>query len=378
MKRFLFNRKRSVTLIAIAVACFVFNGYSQEPDPNFHVYLAFGQSNMEGFPGVEEQDKTGVDPRFQVLYAADADAGRAKGTWATALPPLCRSGAGLCPCDYFGRTLVDSLPENIKVGIINVSLAGTKIEVFDKDKYQGYLNGLPQNDQYIKNIANNSYGGSPFGRLVEMGKLAQKDGVIKGILFHQGESGAMPGNNWGDVVKKIYSDLLKDLSLDAAKVPFIAGDLLNGSAMVKGLAQSIPNCFVASSQGLPGRDQWHFTAQGYRDFGKRYAELMLPIIKNDLTGVVDRKIACTSGWGNHLHIASDGKSISFILSECSQVSLNVFSLAGKEIAVIPNAQYSVGKHTLRFGRNGSSEGVFVVALHAGSFSATQTIMASVK
>lgn len=378
MKRFLWIRRGGATLIAMAVACFVLNGYSQTPDPNFHIYLAFGQSNMEGFPGVEAQDKTGVDARFKVLYAADADAGRAKGTWATALPPLCRSSTGLCPVDYFGRTMVDSLPGNIKIGIINVSLAGTKIEVFDKDKYQGYLNGLPQNDQYIKNIANSSYGGSPFGRLVEMGKLAQKDGVIRGILFHQGESGAMSGNTWADVVKKIYNDLLKDLSLDAAKVPFIAGDLLNGSAMVKGLAQSIPNCFVASSQGLPGRDQWHFTAQGYRDFGKRYAMLMLPIIKKDLTSVADRKMASASVWGNRLQIASDGKTISFNLPERSQASMNVYSLAGKEIAVVPGAQYAAGKHTLRLGQNASSEGVFVVTLHAGSFSATQTIISSVK
>jgi hypothetical protein len=33
-------------------------------DPNLHVYLAFGQSNMEGYPGIEPQDKTGVNKRF--------------------------------------------------------------------------------------------------------------------------------------------------------------------------------------------------------------------------------------------------------------------------------------------------------------------------
>jgi hypothetical protein len=30
------------------------------PDPDFHVYLAFGQSNMEGFPGIEARDKEGA------------------------------------------------------------------------------------------------------------------------------------------------------------------------------------------------------------------------------------------------------------------------------------------------------------------------------
>jgi hypothetical protein len=47
------------------------------PDPNFHVYLAFGQSNMEGYPGIEPQDRTGVDKRFQMLAAVDfANIGR--------------------------------------------------------------------------------------------------------------------------------------------------------------------------------------------------------------------------------------------------------------------------------------------------------------
>jgi hypothetical protein len=32
-------------------------------DTNFWIFLCFGQSNMEGFPGIEEQDKSGVDDR---------------------------------------------------------------------------------------------------------------------------------------------------------------------------------------------------------------------------------------------------------------------------------------------------------------------------
>lgn len=375
MKNGVFNWGRTVTLVTVAVASFSMKGYSQDPDPDFHIYLAFGQSNMEGFPGVENQDKTGVDPRFKVLYAADADGGRTKGTWATAVPPLCRSNTGLCPCDYFGRTLVDSLPDRIKIGVINVSVAGTKIELFDKDKYQGYLGGLPSNDKYINDISTKSYGGNPYGRLVEMGKLAQKDGVIKGILFHQGESGAMPSNKWTDIVKKIYGDLIKDLSLEADKVPFIAGDLLSSSKMVKDLPLSIQNCFVASSQGLQGRDQWHFTAVSYREFGKRYAELMLPIIKKELTGVNDKRVKKTSAETNALIITTEGKSsVSFTLPQSAQVSLKAYTLAGKEIALLAGAEYSAGKHTVRFTANTLPEGVFVLKMNAGSLSATRTVM----
>src|SRR3954447_1304988 len=80
------------------------------PDPNFYIFLCFGQSNMEGFPGVEQQDKT-VDERFKVLAAVDfPKLGREKGSWYPAVAPLCRGSTGLCPTDYFGRTLVANLP----------------------------------------------------------------------------------------------------------------------------------------------------------------------------------------------------------------------------------------------------------------------------
>src|SRR5204863_4243859 len=73
---------------------------AQRPDPNFYVFLCFGQSNMEGFPGVEEKDKT-VDERFKVLAAVDFPRmDRKKGNWYRAVAPLCRGSTGLCPADY--------------------------------------------------------------------------------------------------------------------------------------------------------------------------------------------------------------------------------------------------------------------------------------
>src|SRR6187200_2178728 len=109
------------------------------PDPDFHVYLAFGQSNMEGFPGIEEQDKAGVDKRFRMLAAVDfTGLGRKKGEWYDAIPPLCRSSTGLCPVDYFGRTMVAGMPERVTVGVVNVAVAGCKIELFDKDAFEVY------------------------------------------------------------------------------------------------------------------------------------------------------------------------------------------------------------------------------------------------
>ena len=66
------------------------------------------------------------------------------------------------------------------------------------------------------------YGGSPYQRLVEMGKLAQKTGVIKGILLHQGESNTND-KEWPAKVKAVYDNLIKDLDLEPESVPLLGG-----------------------------------------------------------------------------------------------------------------------------------------------------------
>src|SRR3954466_4143492 len=131
-------------------------------DTNFWIFLCFGQSNMEGFPGIEEQDKTGVDERFKVFAAVDfPKLERTKGNWYPAVPPLCRPNSGLCPADFFGRTLVSNLPPQIKVGVLNVSVAGCKIELFEQANYESYAsNAAP----WMKNIIK-SYGGNPYKHL---------------------------------------------------------------------------------------------------------------------------------------------------------------------------------------------------------------------
>jgi hypothetical protein len=257
------------------------NVFSQ--DTNFYIFLCFGQSNMEGFPGVEEQDKA-VDNRFQVLAAVDfPNMGRKKGHWYPAVPPLCRNSTGLCPADYFGRTLASNLPANIRVGIVNVSVAGCKIELFDKTNYQSYASTAASWMTSIIDI----YSGNPYAHLAEMGKLAQKDGVIKGILLHQGESNTND-RDWPLKVKAIYGDLIKDLNLKAEEAPLLAGELVNAdqggacasmNSIINELPKTIPNSYIISSKGCTSRpDHLHFNAAGYRELGMRYGLKMLSLL----------------------------------------------------------------------------------------------------
>lgn len=282
-------------VLCLLVALFTFTAKSfaqaadaaaKKPDPNFYIFLCFGQSNMEGFPGIPAEDKNldKYENRFQVLAAVDfPDLKRTKDTWSPAVPPLCRPGCGLCPADYFGRTLVLNLPKDIKVGVVNVSVAGCKIEMFDKENYKTYA---ASQQSWMQNIVK-AYDGNPYQKLVDMGKLAQKDGVIKGILLHQGESNSGEGAKWAAKVKGVYDDLIKDLDLKADKTPLLAGELTNGggASMLAELPKALPNSYVISSKGCataPG-NTIHFGPAGYRELGKRYAEKMLPLLGVNVT-----------------------------------------------------------------------------------------------
>jgi hypothetical protein len=258
------------------------NAFSQ--DTNFWIFVCFGQSNMEGFPRIEQQDKTNVDDRFQVLATVDfPNLGRKKGDWYPAVPPLCRPSTGLCPADYFGRTMVTSLPPSIKVGVVNVSVGGCKIELFEKDNYQTYASTAPK---WMTNTIN-TYSGNPYQHLVDAAKMAQKDGVIKGILLHQGESNTND-KDWPNKVKGVYDNLIKDLNLNAEEVPLLAGELVSAdqkgacasmNKIIDELPKTIPTAYVISSEGCAGRpDHLHFTPAGYRELGKRYAEKMLSLL----------------------------------------------------------------------------------------------------
>lgn len=273
--------RRQVLIALLTCSALSTNVFGQ--DTNFWIFLCFGQSNMEGFPGIEGQDKSGVDERFQVFATVDfPKLERKKGNWYPAVPPLCRPSTGLCPADFFGRTMVSNLPPSIKVGVVNVAVAGCKIELFEPARYESYAsNAAP----WMKNIIK-TYDGIPYQHLVDMARLAQKDGVIKGILLHQGES----NNNdqqWPNKVKGIYESLLKDLNLKAEKVPLLAGGLVPAdqkgacasmNKIIEELPQTIPTAHFVSSDGCAGRpDRLHFAPAGYRELGTRYGLKMLSL-----------------------------------------------------------------------------------------------------
>ena len=275
-------------LLSLAILATALQGARAEVDPNFYIYICFGQSNMEGNAQWEAQDVGNVDSRFQMLATCNFDnPKRTLGNWYTAECPIVSPVGKLGPTDYFGRTMVKELPDK-KIGVIAVAMGGSPIEMFDKDLYEQKMKDNP--NEWWVTLAKRHYGGNPYGRIIEMAKKAQEVGVIKGILLHQGCSNN-GDEKWPGMVKKIYKDMLSDLGLKAADIPIFVGETeyenMGGGCswhnhVVAKIPEVIPTGHVVSAEGIPGNgtDPWHFSAAGYRTFGKRYAEKVLDVMNH--------------------------------------------------------------------------------------------------
>ena len=279
---------------AAGLSLFGISNADAAPNPNFHIYIAYGQSNMAGNGDiVPAEDQAEAPKNFIMLASHTANASQRSGKttqsikageWAAAIPPMFHAFENLSPADYFGRAMVDSLP-GVTVGIIPVAIGAVSIRAFDKDQYQAYFNGDGKDIKGWGWI--NDYDGNPPGRILELAKKAKEVGVIKGFIFHQGESDGTDAN-WRKTVYKTYKDVIDALGLDENEVPFVAGELLqegnNCCGSKNGGIAELKNNFkkfgLASSKGLKGngKDPYHFGREGVIELGRRYVHEMLKLI----------------------------------------------------------------------------------------------------
>lgn len=259
---------------------------AQEPtvavDSNFYIFLCFGQSNMEGQGSITAADRN-VDERFLAMRTTTCDGDLY--SWRKAVPPLARCGVGLGPVDYFGRLLIDSLAphnQNIRIGVVDVAVAGCDIQLFEtvndadlkyKETAADWMQGM---------IA--AYGGRPYQRLVDAAREAQKSGVIKGILLHQGETNTGQ-QTWPGRVAAIYDSLVSQLNLNPDEVPLLVGEVVTSEVggacgshnnVVAKVPSVVKNAYVVSAKNLAmstaDGQNVHFTTDAYRVLGKRYAK----------------------------------------------------------------------------------------------------------
>ncbi len=332
----------------------VLGAVSFAQDPNLHIYLAYGQSNMSGQATITDTDRQ-TNPRFLVLRAGN-HSNQKVGEFYPAAPPMGHSASKVGIVDFFGRKMIKELPDSITVAVANVAIGGQSIDLFDKDRNAAYVqNAKNKNDtwwiQYL-----NEYGGDVHKRIVEMGKIAKQKGVIKGFLFHQGEADYQM-KDWPERVKKVYDQFIEELELDPEKTPILLGELAPTGDLgwrndaVKEAADLIPNGYVISAEGCPAIKEpsytLHFTRDGYQTLGERYAEKMLELLKA-------QEPAPDSSKADSSKVVPSDSTGSDSTSSDSTNAIHSSAVARVVESHLPRLFYDVREHSLfvRFKKNG--------------------------
>jgi hypothetical protein len=117
-----------------------------------------------------------------------------------------------------------------------------------------------------------------------------KSGVLKGILWHQGESDC--GAEKSQTHEKELTELVKRFrtEFNDPTLPFVIGQLgqfeskpwSEGRKRVdqaqRNVAKNLPHCAFVSSDGLTSNsDIVHFNTESLHEFGRRYAAAYLTI-----------------------------------------------------------------------------------------------------
>ncbi|MCF2446759.1 sialate O-acetylesterase [Dyadobacter sp. CY345] len=224
----------------------------------FHLYLLAGQSNMAGRGVVENEDKT-THPRVWMLNKSNQ--------WELAAEPLHfdkPTVAGVGPGFAFAKEMA-KMDTNIVIGLIPCAVGGSPIGVWEPKKYYEPTKTHPYDDA------------------IRRTKIAMKKGILKGILWQQGESDS-------DSVKSgVYSTKLELLvknfrkSLKIKYLPFVAGLIADFYIVnhpyantINEAIEQLPNqtkhtAFVSSTALKHKGDDTHFDSPSARELGKRYA-----------------------------------------------------------------------------------------------------------
>jgi hypothetical protein len=232
---------------------------------DFHIFLLIGQSNMAGRGAVEEQDVQ-IDPRVLSLDP--------QGNWVPAVDPLHHdkpSMVGVGPGRAFALDYAEEHP-GVTVGLVPSAAGGSAIDAWQAGGFHAQTKS------------------HPYDEAITRAKLAQQAGVIRGFLWHQGESDSKAG------LAEVYEDKLADLidrlrtELDAHQAPFLIGQIGNFAErpwddyrrMVdraqQNIAMRVPFTTFVSSDGLQHKgDQVHFDSASARELGHRYFRALMKL-----------------------------------------------------------------------------------------------------
>lgn len=242
---------------------------------NFHIFLLMGQSNMAGYGGVVESDPWQPGDKDPVAgvwaltgqHQLDADTSIKEVKWIPAKHPLhiLQSSAQFGMGMDFAKEYMKTHP-GVTVGLIPCAWGGAPIDWLKKGTPH-YANGIMR------------------------AKRAAKDGVIKGVLWHQGESDSVTPELavlYQNKLDSLVGDLRADLN--NSRLAFVCGDLAEfygigrsdvhkaGIPIVRRtlheLPFRLPYTYCVATDGLKSPDTHyvHFDRWSNIQLGKRYAQ----------------------------------------------------------------------------------------------------------
>lgn len=228
----------------------------------FHLYLLIGQSNMAGRGKVDSQEP---HPRVFMLNK--------ECEWVPAIDPLHFDKpvmVGVGPGLAFGKHMAEHDP-SVQVGLIPAAAGGSPIRTWQPGGYWEQTHSHPYDDAIMRTRA------------------AMQSGVLKGILWHQGESDANPDDAplYEDRLAGLIQRLRSDLGM--TNVPFVSATLADYfierraegqviNATLRGIPERVTNTACAESAGLGHMgDDLHFSSEASRELGRRYAEAMIQL-----------------------------------------------------------------------------------------------------
>lgn len=230
------------------------------------IFLLAGQSNMAGRGKVEAQDS--------IASARVLKLDRTM-TWVPAVDPLHWDKpaiVGVGPGRAFGLALA-ARDANARIGLVPAAVGGSPISSWEPGALDPATNTHPYDDA--------------LARL----RVALRDGTLRAILWHQGESDATAA------LSPLYADKLRALiarfraEAGDPNLPFVIGALGRFGAKPwsaemqrvdsahRAIAASVPHVAYVSSDGLLDKgDALHFDAASQRTFGERYAAAYLALV----------------------------------------------------------------------------------------------------
>ena len=221
-----------------------------------HLYLLTGQSNMAGRGVVEDQDRT-PHPRVRALDR--------EGRWTAAVDPIHfdKPHAGVGLGTTFGREMAGQSPAAV-IGLVPCAVGGTPMCRWrpGEDLYEG---------------------------AVVRARIALADGVLKGMLWHQGENDSQSPAEAREYEGRLHQMIRGFRSdLQAPDLPVVVGELGRYldtqrfcalepvSQALERLPDKLEHTAWVPSAGLNHKgDEVHFDAESLREFGRRYAQAMV-------------------------------------------------------------------------------------------------------